>query len=1734
MSKGKLLAICAILVIGSTFYFVMRIGRAQQSALPAPDAHTSCLPIKDYPNSNGYTESYTRANSCHSKKVIFYSGSYYRMNNGWRARCPAGATLYVHSRAHYMMSPTLDGDYDGGAGGGAHYYCVDAGGSQAEPVPGESEANPFHTHTFDGFAKVDVVDSDTDYYYSYKTGQWVSCPGGYQGPFQNSSLSTDVQYGHFNNHFHCKNPNYAAGSTSDNPESAPLTLTPAPSISLVGSFSTSDSGTKDQFVDKGPWGASAPLGTVSCVHSNSDKVYFSTTGMCPAVSQFPLKPTYSFELTKIDATIEAKTGATAWIQFKLKNNSTVQIDFPVYCDAGNGSFLGNMYYLNLDGTIGEKFVNSGAYSGSTSLPSANAIIPAGIEKSFQFKFDIPAANSVTGTWTVKCHTYPKDNATGNSLTDKKQEIANTLSVIASVVIPPPPPPSTGNASLTLAQLFPGQYSNTKFSITVADPDGVSEFSIKKTNGASLYGGNPSCAKSTTSGTVTIESADFPLSGYVLDCQSVKSRTEVTAANPNTGGGGVAKSCTVGEKCPSGSWCQGGSSCYYPDSQITCVAWPTSPLATAPAPAQSPTYLPQNPTCPAGTSPCNPTDTMCVAPGLTVPYTSGKWCASGSQSYYSKDGKNMTCVPQGETVPADYSTCRPDDKSCIPEGGYGPSNGWCSGGSIKCYQKTTDTNSNNDVYCAKMTTSPATTSDVSCPASYSLCSATDTNCKQKGDTWTDANSSYYCMGSQKCNLASGGGSCVSWNETCPAGTKYCSATDTNCIEPDSYKSLSLSQTGGYWCGGGGGMIFYSGTQAYCPPKKASSTPTAAMWTGAEIKEVLTKLGPGWGLCNKNSANTQSQCIEPGQTGESSGWCAWWPPNYTGPAMTPNSAISTRTCPSLDGDTVLPPPPPPIDEKHKNCGMMMYFKKNGYYVDEKGNPAPVLMPRPGYITDFKFIDDHYHLCSTPDSTPPICLQVITRAYNPKTNECQNFKDSCIPDGWIAGECPGKKPVPPGEIPECKPGESPFPDPRMYSPMPVCRMPMYRWAILEKKWEKCDSSKIPPYINVKDNPKATHTNCQSFGNFELEKEWMSERFLVHDPRLDGEWYMPPWDAAAEMYQYNPKTDNFEQCGNRIMPIAVTAVYPNEYYASCTPVPEKDKGWLLKKARAEYKMWQMWNKPGPEPPVPPPIPPIPPTPEIPITQCKGYLASIRQRVTSAKQFWKDVKNQLTQVGETYPDAATVEELLALAKPIILEIDTALKSGKCAKETVSNLEKNLNKLHMDIFPELSSYLPDINNFVQYGQCRSGLTGVAKQLEDLLKKNINEDSKSKVKELMLDIEAKLKEFEESGDEFDYDLNYECRQFSQEIDSQVAPLLRLNDRELNRIIDEVVSKKLEPVITQLSEELEQRGKKIDELLVQVAKLHQALEEVSTKAVEISEKIAVSYTALSRIEEQFADHKVKIQAAKDRLIPLVEEATQAIQQSVCLRSADRERMVQELGTIAAVNWLSEEATEMEKRLAFFIASCRAKSVSTSDVTGFVTNVATAASENLAESYEQGLTKFNDVPTHEWYYGAMLTAHQVGSMTQGRPAENVLKQDALLMILRASGAQESEIVGSCNLNPSSVSTVSPYAVCAVNYALGKGLVLSGPMTVPVSRVEMVEWLTKLAELSPGSEEVLEKYSDLRNLSPAEKSAIAAVVASKVMVGNVTATSATFTPRAPITRAALAVILEKLLQLKETLPAK
>ncbi len=1605
----KILSVLGITILSIGLYFAYKSATfAQTTATPAPA--DNCV-NSDY---NGYFN----PTGCHKKKVFYPSPSGYQTANcgnapwcSWRVHCPSGSSPQSHSRAHFSTSPSSDGLYDGSPGGGGHFYCKDANGNELDPLLGDSDSTPYHLHATAGLIKVQVVDTNQAYYFGHNGLGWVECSGGVTGPYPQEG-ALNISTSNFPNHFHCKNANQNLTDSdinNDNPEAAPTSVATQPSNDLVGwSFaSTADFTTvaKDQFVDKA-LGQTTPLGTVRCVSTASDKIYFSTTSTCPAASQFPVRSCSSLTLT-LSGNKTSYTGSE-------------MVNYTYTCSpAGTRAQSVTVQVVKPDGT-------ATTYVNGTNIDTAS--------------MGFSVSNLSAGNYTLRACLNSETCAAGSVYSVPFTVTAATTTTTTTTTT------TAGTSTNTTSNWVKHRWT---FS------DGTDEsWILNRTDREYLdyvAGVDAQCSRIAKSrfswkpGPGDDSAANWRNFG-IAECSGTTTTVDTTTP-PNT-------SCGNGEKCAKGSNCQNGMTCYYQDAQITCAAWPP-PSAVA---------MPSQASCPAGTSQCNPTDTNCTAPGQIVPYDSAKWC-NGGMKYYSTDGKNLTCVKWGDSAPANYSSCRPGDATCITENGYGSSTGSCSVG-MKCYQKATDSNANNDAYCTPMPMPTATTmpaDSVSCPSGYTLCSPTDTLCKQKGETWTD-NASYNCMNSQKCTNATSGGSCVGWNDVCPSGTKYCSVNDTNCVEPEAYKALGSGSTSSYWCGGGGGMPYYTATQVYCPAKKAGSTMMAGMRTAAEILEILTKLGPGWGLCRPGDTN----CIEPGKTGSSTGWCAWYPPNQYMPPMT--SSGTSRTCPALDATS----------PEKKICIAITPVQCPAGQIQKSGTDAN------GCATSF-------------------CANA------PEFRECG------------VGEIPGQN--------------------------NSCMMPMYRWNIAAKSFEKCDRSNVQPYtsmyMSVKDNPKAQYTSCESF-NYEIEKEWRTERFLAHSPQVDGEWYMPPWDAASKQLQYDIETDQFGECKAKTQfpYVATKPGVPMSFMAPCMPIPEADKGWLLKKSRAEYRMYQLYSnkttnptvppvKPG-EPPVPPtPVPlPLPPTPVIPVAQCKSYVTGLRQNVGNDKLFWKNVRVQLSQVPQNYPDLKTVSKLLDDSKNVIVEIENLVRLGKCDSDTLAAIQTKTNSLHSDLFAEISSYLPDVQDFVQYEQCRSDLSSRAESLKKLVKAAGDGESQKVASDLKTSIDGKVKEFEGRQAKGDYEVTFECREFMREIEPQINPILLQGDKELSRIVDDVVSQKLEPVLAELTKQLEERGKKIDDLLIQVAQLHKSIEAISNTASQISEKIAVSYSALSRIDEKFQEQKTQIQAAKDQLIPLIEKATSAMKVNACVRVADREHFIAELGNVATVNWVGVRADEIEKRLNLFIASCNAKQVNPEDVTAFAKSADELAVQNQQDSYKQGMTPFADVPTHEWYYGAMVAANKVGAMTQGRPGENVLRQDALLMMLRAVGEKDTDITGTCALKAPSATRVSSYAICAVNLAYTKGLDVSGPLDRTVSRVEVAKWLAQLANLSAGANAAsLDSYSDLRGLDAEEQSAVQAVVDNQIMVGNVSSGSkSTFIPQAPLTRAALAVILEKLLAVSPT----
>ena len=95
---------------------------------------------------------------------------------------------------------------------------------------------------------------------------------------------------------------------------------------------------------------------------------------------------------------------------------------------------------------------------------------------------------------------------------------------------------SGNSTLNIERLFPGEFDNTRYSLTLEDPEGISEFFINTAGGDFVFGGEPKngtppCPSSVRSGTVTLFPSDFPLSGYVIDCENEDVQNSVEVSMP---------------------------------------------------------------------------------------------------------------------------------------------------------------------------------------------------------------------------------------------------------------------------------------------------------------------------------------------------------------------------------------------------------------------------------------------------------------------------------------------------------------------------------------------------------------------------------------------------------------------------------------------------------------------------------------------------------------------------------------------------------------------------------------------------------------------------------------------------------------------------------------------------------------------------------------------------------------------------------------------------------------------------------------------------------------------------------------------------------------------------------------------------------------------------------------------------------------------------------------------------
>ena len=103
------------------------------------------------------------------------------------------------------------------------------------------------------------------------------------------------------------------------------------------------------------------------------------------------------------------------------------------------------------------------------------------------------------------------------------------------------PADPDNSILTVTRVLPGQYDDTKYTVSISDSDGLGYVRVETAEGDIIwannlrygfYGGIRACpAEPITTDTITLEAGDFPLSGYVIDCAHTGIKYPVKADMP---------------------------------------------------------------------------------------------------------------------------------------------------------------------------------------------------------------------------------------------------------------------------------------------------------------------------------------------------------------------------------------------------------------------------------------------------------------------------------------------------------------------------------------------------------------------------------------------------------------------------------------------------------------------------------------------------------------------------------------------------------------------------------------------------------------------------------------------------------------------------------------------------------------------------------------------------------------------------------------------------------------------------------------------------------------------------------------------------------------------------------------------------------------------------------------------------------------------------------------------------
>lgn len=988
------------------------------------------------------------------------------------------------------------------------------------------------------------------------------------------------------------------------------------------------------------------------------------------------------------------------------------------------------------------------------------------------------------------------------------------------------------------------------------------------------------------------------------------------------------------------------------------------------------------------------------------------------------GTGPTPVPVPSPVPTPWpiqTGCSASDTSCINSGKTGPADGWCYSGQ-SCYSP-----DKKEKYCQAW--AYAGGSSTTCPSTYpKLCGLNDASCIEPGEYGSDTG---WCVQSMECFI-DGKKFCQPYSNNpekptaCPAGAKICSPTDANCIEPGA-TSTNISG----WCKNSSECYNAAGTEKFCMGWNVNPT-------GFEACPATYPK-----QCRPGDTN----CIEIGSTGSSSGWCASGGKQcYVGDkiscvAWDSECPVGAKTCRSTDTNCVEPG----SRVKFTNGNSYSYWcggssaqcysktemecvavKATGMYAWENVSCSAGFSrcrADDNYCLEIgetgpsgswcgsgmsKWNDDGTVTCVSSkdgkdpgDKDPLVCMFVQTPGYDVDTGKCKVFADSCMDDGYTA--------IPAGKV--CKNGEVVDFEETLDA---ASLGKLYNEYAKYVQDIELQILYLPDTSSVKSLKSLIDVAYDELANIKKLLLDSSKKGLGISKKALGD------------FRNNHK--------DKIEALLVSDVQPYiELGRLMKEVGESMKGWNTELSKID-----------------------------PSTE---YFKALSASVKKLQTLMKQAENQ--------------QEINALKQILI-----AVKAAKQEVETLvtENRKGNRNSFIADSVAEFTDIVSDMKAFVQEN---------ADDLADDAKVAL---ALGRFEESVLDIQTAYS----AGDEPKVLRLIETLSVAR--DQLVGWLAPYGFRWDNRIdlsrffdnIDDLLSKKVDDMMARFTNKFQVLlDEGIQNMMVKVAGI------VDKFSADFEKKITVAIDNLTYVANETI--KTEIAEAKTEIISKVDAIENALESgNVALFTADSLRGVME--RVATTTWCGDYAEDVQAQINTVGLAIEAGEFDADDLRELEAVLPTVADNNEA-CYKTGASAFRDTPMDEWYYGPFQYNYNNdyikgysdanGEPTgQCGPANPTLRIEALAMDMRLLGIPE----GNKAALDHDVDGVPEWGYGYVNGAFDAGVKFdwNSRLDEPITRIEAIKLVTGMLEgknyvSMPTTIDNADDYKDYGNFSGDQNGAFA-----------------------------------------------